>query len=84
MGILFLDDMEAKGFHFDQLKGQLHLAHDEIRLSRAELRRDTGRVAGDVLYRPAEQTMEFNLTVPESRWNNSPRCRKPHAYCRRT
>ena len=51
----------AKGFHFDQLKGQLHLAHDEIRLSRAELRRDTGRVAGDVLYRPAEQTTEFNL-----------------------
>jgi len=60
-GNFVLDDIEAKGFHFDQLKGQLHLAHDEIRLSRAELRRDTGRVAGDVLYRPAEQTMEFNL-----------------------
>ena len=37
-------------------------ARDEIRLSRAELRRDTGRVAGDFLYRPQEETAEFNLT----------------------
>jgi translocation and assembly module TamB len=60
-GSFVLDDIDAKGFRFDQLKGQLHLAHDEIRLSRAELRRDTGRVDGDLLYRPAEQTTEFNL-----------------------
>ncbi len=52
----------AKGFHFDQLIGQLHYAHDEIRLSHAELRHDAGRVNGDVVYHPAAQTAEFNLT----------------------
>ena len=56
-----LDEVEARGFHFDRLAGQLHLAHDEYRLSRAELRKDTGRVAGDLLYRPVEQEVEFNL-----------------------
>ncbi|MGD0403559.1 MAG: translocation/assembly module TamB domain-containing protein [Candidatus Acidiferrales bacterium] len=60
-GNFVLDDIDAKGFRFDQLKGQLHLAHDEIRLSHAELRRAKGQVAGDVLYRPTEQTTEFNL-----------------------
>jgi len=57
-----LEDIEAKGMHFDSLGGQLHLARDEIRISHGELRRDTGRVAGDVVYRPDEQTAEFNFT----------------------
>ncbi len=60
-GTLVLEDIDAKGFRFDRLKGQLHLAHDEIRLSQAELHRDTGQVSGDVLYRPEEQTTEFKL-----------------------
>ena len=60
-GNFVLDDIMAKGFHFDQLTGQLHYAHDEVRLSQAELRRDTGRVNGDVLYHPVEQTAEFSL-----------------------
>ena len=57
-----LEEAETKGFHFDRLAGQLHLAHDEYRLSHAELQRGSGRVAGDLLYRPAEQEVEFNLT----------------------
>jgi translocation and assembly module TamB len=61
-GNFVLDDIQAKGVRFDQLRGQVHLAHDEIRLSRAELRRDTGKIAGNVLYRPAEQTTEFDLS----------------------
>ena len=59
---LTLDDIQTKGLHFDRLSGSVHFARDEIRLSRAELRRDTGRVAGDFLYRPTEATAEFNLT----------------------
>ena len=59
---LTLDDILTKGLHFDRLSGSVHFARDEIRLSRAELRRDTGRVAGDFLYRPKEETTEFNLT----------------------
>ncbi len=57
-----LDDIETKGLRFDQLSGELHLAHDEISLHRAVLRRETGRVAGDILYHPQEQTAEFNVT----------------------
>ena len=56
-----LEDIQTKSVHFDRLSGDLHLARDEVRLSRAELRRDTGRAAGDILYRPVEQTAEFNL-----------------------
>jgi translocation and assembly module TamB len=56
-----VEEAEARGFHFDRLAGQLHLAHDEYRLSRAELRKDMGRVGGDILYRPIKQEVEFNL-----------------------
>jgi translocation and assembly module TamB len=59
---LILDDIQAKGLHFDRLGGNLHFARDEIRLSRAELRRESGRVSGEILYRPKEETTEFNLT----------------------
>jgi translocation and assembly module TamB len=57
-----LNDIETKRLRFDRLSGELHFAHDEIRLDRAELRRETGRATGDVLYRPQEQTAEFNVT----------------------
>ena len=57
-----LDDIQTKGLHFDRLSGNLHLARDEVRLSHAELGRDSGRVLGDLLYRPKEGTTEFNLT----------------------
>jgi translocation and assembly module TamB len=60
-GNFVLEEAEAKGFQFDRLSGQLHLAHDEYRLSRAELRKETGHVAGDFLYRPIEQEVEFHL-----------------------
>jgi translocation and assembly module TamB len=59
---LILEDIQTKGLHFDRLGGNLHFARDEIRLSRAELRRDSGRVSGEILYRPREETTEFNLT----------------------
>jgi translocation and assembly module TamB len=55
------EDIMAKGIRFDRLSGELHLAHDEIRLSRAELRKNSGSVAGDVLYRPQELDAEYQL-----------------------
>ena len=51
------EEIQTKGLHFDRLGGELHFAHDEVRLSRAELRRDTGRVAGEILYRPHEENI---------------------------
>jgi translocation and assembly module TamB len=59
---LTLEDIQAQNLHLDRLSGALHIARDEIRVSRAELSRDTGRVSGEILYRPQEQTTEFNLT----------------------
>ncbi len=56
-----LTGIETKGLHFDSFTGQLHLANDEMRLTRAQLRRKDGRVSGDALYRPLEKTTEFNL-----------------------
>lgn len=56
------DDIEAKGLRFDSLTGHLHAEHDEAQLSGAELRRGTGTIAGDFLYRPAEQQAVFNVT----------------------
>jgi translocation and assembly module TamB len=56
-----LDNILAKGFRFDRLTARMHLAHDEVRLSQAELTRDTGAVTGDVFYRPQEKTIEFHV-----------------------
>src|SRR5271154_6819543 len=61
-GNFTLENIQTKGLHFDRLDGELHLARDEVRLSRAELRRDTGRVAGEILYHPQEENIEFDLT----------------------
>jgi len=57
-----LEDIQTKRLHFDRFSGNLHFARDEVRLTRAELRRDTGRASGDVLYRPQEETIEFHVT----------------------
>ena len=55
------EEINAKGLHFDRLSGQLHLARDEYRFSRADLRAGQGRVTGDLVYHPVEQDTEFNL-----------------------
>jgi translocation and assembly module TamB len=57
-----LDNILARGFRFDRLAARMHLANDEMRLSEAELTRDTGTVSGDVLYRPQEKTIEFHVS----------------------
>jgi translocation and assembly module TamB len=56
------ENIEAKGIHFDQLSGQIHFAHDEMRLSHAELRRGAGRVTGGITLHSQGRTAEFNLT----------------------
>jgi translocation and assembly module TamB len=56
-----LDNILAKGFRFDRLTARIHLANDEVRLTQAELTRDTGAVSGDVFYRPQEKTIEFHV-----------------------
>ncbi|MGA7920522.1 MAG: translocation/assembly module TamB [Candidatus Acidiferrales bacterium] len=56
-----LEDIDTRGFHFDRFVAELHCAHDEIGIRNAELRRDTGRASGNVVYHPQEQTVQFNV-----------------------
>jgi len=66
-GNFALEQLAAYGIHADRAKGQLSLRHDEIRITNAELDRDTGRVTGDLLYRPSSRTVEFQIagtTIP--------------------
>jgi translocation and assembly module TamB len=59
---LAIDHIDVKGWHFDRFGGELHWRHDEIRLANAELRGGAGIVSGDILYRPEEAQIEFNVT----------------------
>ncbi|MGC1200547.1 MAG: translocation/assembly module TamB domain-containing protein [Candidatus Acidiferrales bacterium] len=61
-GDFTLDEVVAKGVHFDRLSGVVHIAPDEWRVSHAELEKDAARVTGEFLYHPAEQTAQFNLS----------------------
>ena len=56
-----LENIDVKGYHLDSFTGELRYSPDEIRISRAELRRHDGRISGNLLYRPVEQTTEFAL-----------------------
>jgi translocation and assembly module TamB len=57
-----LEDIETKGFHFDRFSAELYFARDEIKMTDVELRRDSGRASGNILYHPQERTIEFNVT----------------------
>jgi translocation and assembly module TamB len=56
-----LENIDVKGYHIDSFTGELRYSPDEIRISRAELRRHDGRISGNLLYRPVEKTTEFAL-----------------------
>ena len=56
-----LHDINAKGYQIDSFAGQFHYSPDEIRISRADVRRREGRITGNFTYRPNEQTTDFTL-----------------------
>jgi translocation and assembly module TamB len=62
-GNFVLEDAETKGLRFERLSGHVHFAHDEDRLSNAELRSGPGRLTGDISIRPRELTTNFNLNA---------------------
>jgi translocation and assembly module TamB len=57
-----VENIAASGWHFDRFSGALHWDVDELRLAHAELRGNSGIVAGDARYLPREQQAEFNIT----------------------
>lgn len=62
-GNFTLENIDARGIHFDRLRGDFHLAHDDISLSNAELRRGEGRVSGSIALHPHELTTQFDLVA---------------------
>ena len=54
-----LEDMKAYGIHVDRARGALSLRHDQIQITNAVLDRGTGHLTGNLLYRLAERTVEF-------------------------
>ena len=57
-----LQQLLAYGIHVDRASGHLSLRHDRIRITNAKLARDTGRVTGNLLYRPSSRDVEFQMT----------------------
>jgi translocation and assembly module TamB len=56
------EDIDAKGFHFDSLRGRLHAEHDDVQLTNAVLRKGSGSITGSFEYRIAEERAIFDLT----------------------
>jgi translocation and assembly module TamB len=54
-----LEDMKAYGIHIDRARGALSLRHDQIQITNAILDRGTGHLTGNLLYRLAERTVDF-------------------------
>jgi translocation and assembly module TamB len=58
-GTFAVDNVEAKGFQFDRLSGQLRVRPDEIRVDSVQLRKDMSSITGNLLYRPQENELDF-------------------------
>jgi translocation and assembly module TamB len=55
-----LADVELYGERFDSARGEFALRSDELRVSRAELRKNGGRITGGFLYHFRDDQMEFD------------------------
>ncbi|HKV28731.1 MAG TPA: translocation/assembly module TamB domain-containing protein [Candidatus Acidoferrales bacterium] len=60
-GTFQLEQLTAYGIYVDRAKGLLSLRHNQIRITNAELDRDSGRVTGNLLYRPSSHEVEFQM-----------------------
>jgi translocation and assembly module TamB len=61
-GEFALNQVEYRGSHLDQLQGSIHLAHDEWSLAKGEVTQGTAHAQADLLYRPVERTIKFELS----------------------
>ena len=61
-GDVTLEQIEAWGVSFERLTGQLHVRSDQIQFAQAQLVQGaTGRITGEVSYKPDEKEIEFAL-----------------------
>ncbi|HWQ03042.1 MAG TPA: hypothetical protein VNL38_01050, partial [Candidatus Nitrosotenuis sp.] len=73
-----LTELEVYGERFDRARGDFALRSDEIRVSRAEIWKNGGRIFGNFLYRTTEGDAEFDVrgaVIPLQRigWIQTPR-----------
>jgi translocation and assembly module TamB len=59
-GLVDIAEVEAWGFFFDRVRGQLTLREGEVRVSNAEIRKAGGRITGNLVWRTAAQEFEFD------------------------
>lgn len=57
-----IDGLDYRGSHIDRVSGSLHLAHDEWSLTGAVLTQGNAHARGDLLYRPVERQVKFDLS----------------------
>ena len=57
-----IDRLNYRGSPIDRMSGSLHLAHDEWSLTGGELTQGTAHARGDLLYRPTEQQVKFDVS----------------------
>jgi translocation and assembly module TamB len=56
-----LQNMKAYGINVDRARGALSLRHDQIQITNAILDRGSGHLTGNLLYKPAERTVDFQM-----------------------
>jgi translocation and assembly module TamB len=59
---LMIADLASGKWHVDSLDGQFHWQHNEIRLSKAELKEGHATIAGNVAYMPSQARAQFDVT----------------------
>ncbi|HTV58868.1 MAG TPA: translocation/assembly module TamB domain-containing protein [Verrucomicrobiae bacterium] len=57
-----IDQLDYHGSRIDRVSGSLHLAHDEWSLTGAELTQGDAHAKGDLLYRPIERDVKFDIS----------------------
>jgi translocation and assembly module TamB len=60
-GDLILDQIEARGMHFDQLTTQLHWRNNQVHLTDAVLAKGAGRITGNVAYGTEDHNVGFTI-----------------------
>jgi translocation and assembly module TamB len=57
-----LEQAQAYGIRFDRAQGQLHLQHNQIQITQAEIDKGSGKIAGNLSYAPESGAIDFQLS----------------------
>jgi translocation and assembly module TamB len=61
-GVAELSDVEAWGLRLDRAQAELRLSKNELRITKGEIIRANGRITGNLLFRPLDKHVTFDVT----------------------